>query len=128
MMADELLAEVDLVPAIESAIASARELERALLANDIPVLLARPPQKACCGGACACSSRLQLLVRPDDAPRVGEFLRREWLDAVEREGTGATLLQPGAEPAADGALACPACGFQGELVDGACGDCGLQLE
>jgi DNA-directed RNA polymerase subunit RPC12/RpoP len=130
MKADELLADADLVPALEGAVNSAKEFERALLAQDIPVMLAAPPKKACCGGACGCGSKLQVLVRPDDVPRVGAFMQREWLEAVKREGVDpASLVQLGTGEAAEGeALACPACGFKGDLVEGACGDCGLQLE
>lgn len=140
LAADSLLAEHenDLVAALEGPIPTARELERQLLASDIPVMLARPPQKACCGGACGCSAKLQLLVRETDLPRVGQFMQQEWLEAVKREGTGGAPLVPlqfanavdgdAAAAEADGPLTCPACGFQGALVEGACGDCGLQLE
>ena len=129
--ADQLLADVELVPALEGVVSAARELERTLLGLEIPVLLAAPPKKACCGGGCACASKLQLLVRADDVPRVGEFMRREWLEAVAREGVDpSSLVQLGtaAPGGVEGPLACPACGFTGELVEGACGDCGLQLE
>jgi hypothetical protein len=125
--ADALLGELELVPAAEAAIPQARELERRLLAQDIPVALARPPPRECCGSGCACGTKLQVLLREEDVPRLGQLLQADWLQAVEKEGT---LAQPvtflGGE--ADGALACPACGFTGPLVDGACGDCGLQLE
>ena len=132
--ADALLSDADLVAALEGPVPTARELERQLLQSEIPVMLAKPPPKACCGGGCACGSKLQLLVREADLPRVGEFMQREWLEAVRREGTGAgPLVQLQVGPAGEGAepegpLTCPACGFQGELVEGACGDCGLQLE
>jgi hypothetical protein len=122
--ADSLLVDVELVAVLEAAVSGARELERQLLARDIPVLLAKPPPKACCGGGCGCGSKLQLLVREADVPKVGHMMQGEWLQALEREGLAA------AAPAVveEGALACPACGFTGAMVDGACGDCGLQLE
>ena len=132
--ADALLSEVELIPAAEGAIPQARELERRLLAQDIPVLLARPPPRACCGTGCACGTKLQVLVREEDVPRLGKLLHADWLEAVAKEGTLGEALTPlvaGAgegEPAAEGELACPACGFKGPLVEGACGDCGLQLE
>jgi hypothetical protein len=131
MTADQLLADVELVPALEGVVSAARELERALLGLEIPVRLGAPPKKACCAGGCGCASKLQLLVRPDDVPRVGEFMRREWLEAVAREGVDPSSLMPLAlteSGETEGPLACPACGFKGELVEGACGDCGLQLE
>ncbi len=122
--ADSLLVDVELVPVLEAVISGARELERQLLARDIPVLLAKPPPKACCGSGCGCGSKLQLLVREDDVPKVGQLMHGEWLQALEREGL--TFELPKA--AEEGALACPACGFTGPMVEGACGDCGLQLE
>jgi hypothetical protein len=45
---------------------------------------------------------------------------------VEQEGTVGSLVD--VTPTADGELPCPACGHVGALVDGACADCGLQLE
>jgi hypothetical protein len=116
-----------LVPYSEGPLQQMRELERQLLEHDIDAELAKPPAKACCGGGCGCSSKLQLLVREEDVPRVAQLMQSQWLKAVEREGTAAGLVslktpQEGAEPA------CPACGFEGPLQAGACGDCGLQLE
>ena len=128
--ADALLADVELVPAVEGPVAAARELERRLLANEIPAMLATPD--ACCGSG-GCAPKLQVLVREQDVPRLGQLLKDEWLEALAREGTvgtvgaGLTALGLGT-PSSGEALACPACGFAGPLVDGACGDCGLQLE
>lgn len=117
----------ELVPCFEGPLAQMRELERQLQSQDIEVELAKPPAKACCGGGCGCASKLQLMVREEDVPRVAKLMQAEWLAAVEREGNGGlvTLQTPvaeGAEPP------CPACGFVGPLQGGACGDCGLQLE
>jgi len=127
--ADQLLAEVELIPCAEGAMDGARELERQLLEADIPTLLQRPPPKECCGGGCACSSKLQVLVREEDVPKVQALMHAEWIEAVRREGTLGEDVVPlkvateeGAEPP------CPACGHVGELVEGCCGDCGLYLE
>jgi hypothetical protein len=48
-----------------------------------------------------------------------------WRDDLAREG-----LAPVAVAAAPGGehLPCPACGTAAPLVEGACSDCGLQLE
>jgi hypothetical protein len=129
---ETLLADAELVPAVEASVPQAKELERQLLSHDIPVMLARPPSKACCSGKCGCGTKVQLLVRKDDLSRVSHVLQSEWLQAVEREGTGgaARLVQlgvPGGE-SPDGELPCPACGCAAPLVEGACSDCGLQLE
>jgi hypothetical protein len=58
-------------------------------------------------------------------------MQREWSDLVGREGTAGGLRQvelAGDGVAGDGELPCPACGTAAPLVDGACSDCGLQLE
>ncbi|MDP1918541.1 MAG: hypothetical protein Q8S33_31905 [Myxococcales bacterium] len=125
--ADAALAGLDLVPFAESAVAQAKELERMLLANDIPVILAKPPAKACCGGGCGCGAKVQLMVREDDAPKIAQLLQADWLDAVRREGTIDAGLVPLRTPA-ENELICPACQFVGVLVDGMCQDCGLVLE
>lgn len=116
----------------EGSVTQARELERRLLEGDIPTRLAAKPKGACCsGGGCACGPKVQLLVRSDDLSRVSQLLQADWLEAVRREGMSGGLVQlgvPSEAPSNDEQLRCPACGFAGELVGGACGDCGLQLE
>lgn len=129
--ADALLADADLVPAVEGPVAAARELERRLLEHDIPAALSAPD--ACCGSG-GCAPKLQVLVREEDVPRLSQLLKDDWLAAVAKEGTLAHLPSLPGPPPGDGAgaaedvLTCPACGFTGALVEGACGDCGLQLE
>lgn len=117
----------DLVPCIEAPVLQAKALERRLLETEIPVWLAKPPPKACCGSGCACGSKLQVLVRSEDVPKVGALLREEWLEAVREEGTVQALGAPSREPQ-EGEVVCPACQFVGALVDGNCQDCGLTLE
>jgi hypothetical protein len=125
--ADAALSGLDLVPFAESAIAQAKELERMLLANDIPVILAKPPAKACCGGGCGCATKVQLMAREADAQKIAQLLQADWVDAVRREGTLDSALVPLRTPA-EHELVCPACQFVGVLVDGMCQDCGLVLE
>ena len=133
--ADQLLSDSALVPCIEGAISYAREVERDLLEAEIPALLARPPSKACCGGGgCGCAAKVQVMVREEDLPKIAQLFKAAWLEAVEREGTleGAQRVPisdagPGSE-AAVGEPACPACGTAAPLVEGACSDCGLQLD
>lgn len=123
------MSEEALVPFFEGPLQQMRELERQLVSQEIEVELAKPPAKACCGGGCGCSSKLQLLVRKEDVARVQSLLQAEWMAAVQEQtgalvslGTPQQELAEGAEPP------CPACNFVGPLKDGACGDCGLQLE
>ena len=119
----------EFVPYFEGPLQQMRELERQLLSQDIEVELAKPPAKACCGGSCGCSSKLQLMVHKEDVPRVAKLMQAEWLAALEREGTMTQGLVPLQTPTEEGAEPpCPACGFVGPLQAGACGDCGLQLE
>jgi hypothetical protein len=131
--ADQMLAENTLVPCIEGAIAYARDIERDLLAAEIPALLARPPTKACCGGGgCGCGAKVQVMVREVDLPKVAQLFRDAWMEAVQREGVlegvqmvpikGGESADPAGEPP------CPACGTAAPLVEGACSDCGLQLD
>jgi hypothetical protein len=59
--------------------------------------------------------------------QVGALLRSQWREQIEREGTGSLGLfgveaKEGEEPP------CPACGTAAPLVEGACSECGLQLE
>jgi hypothetical protein len=64
-------------------------------------------------------------VQEADIPDLAALLRADWRDALAREGVAA----PAAVEAAEGEhLPCPACGTAAELVEGACSDCGLQLE
>lgn len=125
--ADAALAGLELIPFGESAVAQAKEMERRLLDHDIPVMLAKPPAKACCGGGCGCGAKVQLLVREADAQKISQLLQADWLEAVRREGTVAEGLVPLRTPQ-ENEVICPACQFVGALVDGSCQDCGLVLE
>ena len=53
-------------------------------------------------------------------------MHSDWRDGLAREGLAPVEL---ATAEADGEHPpCPACGTAAALVDGACSDCGLQLE
>ena len=122
-------AEPQWIPCLESQVSHARELERALEAQGIESRLQKPPPKACCGGSCGCGAKVQVAVREADVPKVQAFFRDEWAEALKREGTlGADATLVPLTVSADGELPCPACGTAAALVEGACSDCGLQLE
>ncbi len=120
-----LLADAETVPCLQAPLLEAKELRAACLAADIPVLMARG---ACCGaGGCGCAPKIELHARAEDVPRVACLVQERWRQLALREGTitaqhPAVARPPGDEPP------CPACGTAAPLVDGACADCGLQLE
>jgi hypothetical protein len=116
------LDDVEVVPCLTAPISEAKELLTVCLEQDIPALLDRG---ACCGSSgCGCAPKLDLLVRPDDVPRVAQLLRTRWHGMLEREGT---VESWGGGPEGDAEPPCPACGHVGSLDAGACGGCGLQL-
>ena len=57
-----------------------------------------------------------------------ELLRRDWKAHLEREGVDPADLRLGIEAGEGEEPPCPACGTAAAPVDGACGECGLQLE
>ena len=58
-------------------------------------------------------------------PRLAELLRDDWRSTLAREGLAPVAVTVAADAEH---LPCPACGTAAPLVDGACSDCGLQLE
>jgi hypothetical protein len=126
--AEDALAEADLVACLQAPLADAKEIREACLSVDIPVLLDRPD--ACCGkgqGGCGCAPKLQLMARPEDAPRIARLLQDRWRAMALDEGT-VDADHPAVAVTGDGDAPCPACGAAAPLVEGACADCGLQLE
>lgn len=124
---EEALADARLVPVMEAGIVDAKRLLERCLELDIPARLGGATH---CGSG-GCTPKAQVLVREEDAPRALALLEGDWIEAMEREGTldreligklRAAQANPEAEPP------CPACGTSAPLVDGACSDCGLQLE
>jgi hypothetical protein len=121
----------DLAPILKGSIPAVRELEARLLERDIPVVLAE--DDACCnrGGGCGCGVKVQLLVRRADLSRVKAFLDEDWLESLRREGVmgeEALVALRSAPGEAEDLSRCPACGCSAPRTEGACSDCGLQLE
>ncbi|MCP3100654.1 hypothetical protein LZ198_17430 [Myxococcus sp. K15C18031901] len=122
--ATRALSDAELMPCAEMALADARRLVEACLDADVPALVHR---EAC--SKPGCSPKFQVLVRPEDGPRVASLLQERWMDSIRREGTLADGAPAFAQPVSeDGEPPCPACGTVAPLVAGACADCGLQLE
>lgn len=121
-----VLTNAAFVAVIEASIVDAKRLIERFQELDIPARLG--PQ--CCGSG-GCTPKAQVLVSKEDVPRAVELLQGDWIEAMKREGTldlslidklRAAQSDPDAEPP------CPACGTSAPLVNGACSDCGLQLE
>ena len=63
---------------------------------------------------------MELLVEERDLDAFTEMMRRDWDETLRREGMA---------PAAVGDVErCPACSGAAPLTEGACPDCGLQLD
>ncbi|MCY1019532.1 hypothetical protein [Pyxidicoccus sp. MSG2] len=123
--AAKVLSDAELVPCAEMALMDARRLVDACLGADVPALVHR---EAC--AKVGCTPKFQVLVRPEDGPRVAALLQQRWLDSIQAEGLGSEghVMQPLPAQDAEGEPPCPACGTAAPLVAGACADCGLQLE
>ena len=122
--------ETELIACHEGTVASAKEMQQLLQAAGVESTLGTA--KSCSthagGGGCGCGPKVQVLVHEDDLPKVQQAWRGEWLEAVAREGTLPADLTLVKDPPAEGEMPCPACGTAAPLKEGACSDCGLQLE
>jgi hypothetical protein len=121
--------EIKLIPCLEAPMTDAKEILAACADADIEASLARG---ACCGNrGCGCAPKMQLLVAPQDVPRVASLLQNRWNLLLEREGVdaedGGPVAVASTNPEGEH-QPCPACGTAAALVEGACSDCGLQLE
>ncbi len=120
-----LLADAETVACLQAPLVEAKELRAACLEAGIPVLLARG---ACCGSSgCGCAPKIALHARAEDVPRVAHLVQDRWRALALREGT-ITERNPSVARPDGGEPTCPACGTAAPLVEGACADCGLQLE
>ncbi len=119
-----MLEDAEVVPVLQTTVPAGKEILAACLDADIPVLLGGGP--GCASGGCA--PRVMLYAQETDLPRLKKLLESRWRALLEQEGThvptgpGASNEDPEGEPP------CPACGTAAPLVEGACSDCGLQLE
>jgi hypothetical protein len=118
--------EPELIPCLVAPIADAKEILSACEDADIVAAIARD---VCCakgGSGCGCAPKMKLLVARDDVPKVARLLQSRWDNLLAREaideGDAASPATAGDDPP------CPACGTAAPLVEGACSDCGLQLE
>ena len=118
--AEEMLDGLPLVPCLAGNLPEMKVIRDRCLAAGIPALV------GCPSGGKSCGTRTHLMVEQDDIPRIAELLKDDWAAELAREGLTAS---PAPVEVADGEEPpCPACGFAGALVNGACADCGLVLE
>jgi hypothetical protein len=120
--ARRLLDDAEIVPALQLALAEAKEIQAACLAGGVPALLGKDDH--CTKG---CSPKVLLLIRPEDADAVRAILSRKWQAMLDTVDVDARAAGVGIEVGDDAEPPCPACGHQGALDDGACAECGLQL-
>lgn len=116
------LQDAEVVPCVSGGIADVKEILNACLDLGIPAILDRQES---CGSGGTCVPRVDLCVRPDDLPKVIALMRERWHNLLDQEGTlpdYAAKLSESEDPP------CPACGAAAPLVNGACKECGLQLE
>jgi hypothetical protein len=109
-----------IVPAISGSIAEMKALRDRCLEAGIAATVGCPP-----GAGKSCGTRTHLLVEQNDFPRVIELFHGEWQSDLAREGL--EVMAVAADESAEHPP-CPACGTAAALVEGACSDCGLQLE
>jgi len=117
--AEDLLDGLPLIPAMAGSIPEMKTLRDRCLAAGIPALI------GCPGGGRSCGPKTHLLVEQAVLPQLSALLHADWNDDLAREGLAPVELAM-SEDAEH--LPCPACGTAAALVEGACSDCGLQLE
>jgi hypothetical protein len=126
--------EAELVPCLTAPLADAKALLAACEEAEIEAAIMRD---ACCGkGGCGCAPKMVLMVAAEDVPRVAQLMQDRWRALLEQEGVDPGPFAPPAPAAASPEAsatesehpACPACGTAAALVEGACSDCGLQLD
>lgn len=120
--ARRLLDDAEVVPALQLALAEAKEIQAACLAGGVPAILGKDDH--CTKG---CSPKVLLLIRPEDTDAVRTILSRKWQALLDTVDADARAVGVGIEVGEDAEPPCPACGHQGALDDGACTECGLHL-
>jgi predicted RNA-binding Zn-ribbon protein involved in translation (DUF1610 family) len=118
--AEDLLDGADLVTAMAGSIPEMKALRDRCLDAGIPAVIGCPG-----GGAKSCGPKTHLLIHEDSIAELQVLLSDEWRAQMAREGLAPVQIK--IDESAEH-LPCPACGTAAALVEGACSDCGLQLE
>ena len=120
--ADQLLADAPLLTYAKASLPDGRAFVEQLLLRGVPALVRK--EQDCKSGGCGPS--FEVMVREEDVPVISALQRERWEQSLALEGlapvVGAGEVGETEEPP------CPACGTAAPLVEGACSDCGLQLE
>ncbi len=119
--AAELLEGASLRAVVRGDLPACREVQAALLQEDIPALLRVPEDYDPQPGTAAV---LEVVVSEASYDAAVTALVEDWHEMLERDGLDwLSALQDREEDVP----ACPACGCTDPLVDGSCPDCGLYL-
>jgi hypothetical protein len=118
----EALEGAEVVPALQAGLAEAKVLIEKLLDAGVPAVLGR--DNHCVKG---CAPKLFVVVRKDDVGRVAQVVIDRQRQFLVDAGVDPASIAIGVEAAEGENPPCPACGCTGDLVEGACPDCGLQL-
>jgi hypothetical protein len=141
---EALAEEENLVSVSRGTVEWCKEIQRKLLARQIPAIARRADDVLAAPGQ---HLVLEVVIREEDSDRAAEVFNQELLEKLERDGLLGELAQLHAardraeQPASDGAgdvaaegpaaeeapLACPACGSTKKLKKGKCRKCGLFL-
>jgi hypothetical protein len=112
----------ELVPALQAGLTEAKTIIDELLAVGVPAILGR--DNHCTKG---CAPKLFVLVKSEDVPRLAELVHARHREALVKVGVDPASIAIGIEADGDENPPCPACGSTGDLIEGACPECGLQL-
>lgn len=111
----------ELLPVVQGALDAVREV--AGLCEEAGIESTVGTEECKCGKQ-GCAPKFRLLVPKDELAKVQQLLQDRMQEALARDG----LTPIAVEDSGEGDPPCPACGTAAPLVDGACSDCGLQLE
>jgi transposase-like protein len=115
--------ETIVVPQVN--LSSCRELEKLILAAGYPCYTQSTEADADVALGSSASMMYGVVVAAADVDAIRTHLKGSLEATLAKQGLGS--LQTEAIVVDSGSAKCPACGHEGPLVEGACGDCGLFL-
>ena len=118
----ELSADDDLVNIRKGPLLEMKNLQRILVREHIPALIAGE-KKSNCGKGC-CGTDMHLQIRREDGEEAMEILAREFKRTTAVDHHDLSHVQSVYDQGARQTV-CPACGFSFPTSKGACPDCGL---